>query len=64
MDADLTLEGASGKVSRRQALIQMRGFGEFFIINQGRPSIFVDSTHVPYGGMTKLTDGCVIQVGF
>lgn len=62
MDADLTLEGASEKVSRRQAIIQLREFGEFFIINQGRHSIFVDHLHVPYGGMAKLNDGCVIQV--
>lgn len=62
MDADLTLEGASGKVSRQQAIIQMREFGEFYIINKGRPSIFVDNLHVPYAAMAKLNDGCVIQV--
>lgn len=61
VDADLTFEGASGKVSRRQAVIQLRGLGEFVIINQGR-SIFVDHVHVPNGGMTKLNNGCVIQV--
>lgn len=56
------MEGASGKISRRQAVIQMKGFGDFYILNQGRHSIFVDHVHVPYGGMTKLNDGCVIQV--
>lgn len=62
VDVNLSLEGAAHKVSRKQGTIKLRNNGDFFIVNEGKRSIFVDGAPVIKGGRTKLNNNNVIEV--
>jgi len=62
VDADLSEEGASNKISRKQAVIRLKRMGHFVIINKGRRPIFVDKKVVPYRCAAALHDQSVIQI--
>ncbi len=62
MDADLTEEGSSMKISRKQAIIRLKRMGRFVIINKGKRPIFVDRKVVHYKCAAVLHDQSVIQV--
>uniref|UniRef100_A0A0B6ZXH4 FHA domain-containing protein n=2 Tax=Arion vulgaris TaxID=1028688 RepID=A0A0B6ZXH4_9EUPU len=49
VDVDLSLEGPSWKVSRRQGIIKLRNSGDFFIANEGKRPILVDGRPVMAG---------------
>lgn len=62
VDVNLSLEGAAHKVSRKQGTIKLRNNGDFFIVNEGKRSIFVDGAPIIKGGRTKLNNNNVIEV--
>ncbi|UYV82004.1 MCRS1 [Cordylochernes scorpioides] len=62
VDVDLSLEGPSWKVSRRQGVIKLHQ-GEFYIYNEGKRPIYVDSRPVLTGTKAKMTNNAVIEVG-
>jgi hypothetical protein len=62
IDADLSLEGSTYKVSRKQATIQLRTLGDFAIHNHGKHSFFVDGRIIMPGKIGKLVDQSVIEV--
>jgi len=64
IDADLSLEGSTYKISRRQATIQLRTLGDFCIMNHGKHCFFVDGRIVEPGKMERLFDQSVIEVRF
>lgn len=62
VDVDFSLEGPAYKVSRKQGTIKMRSNGDFFITNEGKGHVFVDSIPLLTGNKTRLNNNCVIEV--
>ncbi|KAK0163492.1 hypothetical protein PV327_007167 [Microctonus hyperodae] len=62
VDVDLTLEGPSWKVSRRQGTIRLRNNGDFFLSSEGKRPIFVDSRPILAGNKIKLNNNSVIEI--
>jgi len=58
------LEGASAKVSRKQAIIQMREVNKFILMNVGRHPIYVDGNPAFNGEAVQLFDQSVVQVNW
>lgn len=64
VDVNLSLEGPSHKVSRKQGTIKMRSNGDFFLVNEGKRPIFVDGVPIITGNKIKLHNNNVIEVIF
>ncbi|XP_072945813.1 microspherule protein 1 isoform X1 [Epargyreus clarus] len=62
IDVDLTLEGPTAKVSRKQATVRLRNSGDFFISSEGKRPIFVDGRPVLQGNKVKLNHNSVIDI--
>lgn len=62
VDVDLSLEGPSIKVSRKQGTIKLRSNGDFFIANEGKHPIFVDGFPVLKDHKTRLHNNSVLEV--
>lgn len=62
VDIDLSLEGPSKKISRRQGTIRLRNHGDFSISNEGKRPIFVDGRPVLSGNKHKLINNSVVEV--
>ncbi|CAG0915915.1 unnamed protein product [Notodromas monacha] len=62
VDFDLSLEGPSAKISRRQGTIKLRPNGDFFIQNDGKRAILVDGKPVLPHHKFKLHENAVIQM--
>ncbi|KAL8603875.1 Microspherule protein 1 [Nucella lapillus] len=62
IDVDLSLEGPAWKISRRQGIIKLRNNGDFFIANEGKRPITVDSKPVLAGNKQKLFDNSVVEI--
>ncbi|GBM20012.1 Microspherule protein 1 [Araneus ventricosus] len=62
VDIDLSLEGPSWKISRRQGVIKMDTNGDFYIINEGKKPIFIDGKPVLTGNKYKLSNNSVIEI--
>lgn len=62
VDVNLSLEGPSHKVSRKQGTIKMRSNGDFFLVNEGKRPIFVDGVPIITGNKIKLHNNNVIEV--
>ncbi|KAG8181626.1 hypothetical protein JTE90_015271 [Oedothorax gibbosus] len=62
VDIDLTLEGPSWKVSRRQGVIKLDNLGDFYLTNEGKRPIFVDGKPVLNGSKHKLSNNSVIEL--
>ncbi|KAG7311007.1 hypothetical protein JYU34_003860 [Plutella xylostella] len=62
IDVDLSLEGPSAKVSRRQATIRLRNSGDFFISSEGKRPIFINGRPVLQGNKVKLNHNSVIEI--
>ncbi|KAL3187460.1 hypothetical protein MRX96_024972 [Rhipicephalus microplus] len=63
IDVDLSLEGPSWKISRRQGVIKLRNTGEFFIANEGKRPIYIDGKPVLAGNKQKLNNNSVVEIG-
>ncbi|KJE96428.1 hypothetical protein CAOG_06758 [Capsaspora owczarzaki ATCC 30864] len=63
VDVDLMREGASSKVSRRQAIIKLKPTGNFRLFNVGRRSIFINGTAVPPNSKRHLPHNALIEFG-
>lgn len=63
VDVDLSLEGPSSKISRKQALIKLNSNGDFLITNTGKRAFIVDSKPV-LGNVSscKLNNNSVIEI--
>jgi microspherule protein 1 len=63
VDVDLSLEGPSDKISRKQALIKLTANGEFIITNVGKRAFHVDSKPV-LGNLcgAKLFNNSVVEI--
>lgn len=59
---NLSLEGPAWKISRLQGIIKLRHTGDFFIANEGKRPIYVDSRPVPTGNKQKLNHNAVVEV--
>lgn len=64
VDVNLSLEGPAHKVSRRQGTIKLRSNGDFFIVNEGKRSLYIDGVPLLQGNKTKLNNNCTIEVIF
>ena len=64
VDVDLSLEGPAIKVSRRQGTIKLRSNGDFFILNEGKQTIYIDGRALFQGERTKLSTNSMIEVSF
>jgi len=62
VDIDLSLDGPSMGVSRKQAVIKLRIGGDFYISNLGKRSIFVDGKSVVQGNKAKLSNNSLIEI--
>jgi len=62
VDVDLSLEGPSIKVSRKQGIIKLRSNGDFFISNMGKHPIFVDGNPVLPETRSRLNNNSVLEV--
>ena len=62
IDVNLSLEGPAWKISRLQGIIKLRHTGDFFIANEGKRPIYVDSQPVPTGNKQKLNNNAVVEV--
>ncbi|KAK8775764.1 hypothetical protein V5799_030891, partial [Amblyomma americanum] len=62
IDVDLSLEGPSWKVSRRQGVIKLRNTGEFIIANEGKRPIYIDGKPVMAGNKHKLNNNSVVEI--
>ncbi|KAL1432166.1 hypothetical protein MTO96_013499 [Rhipicephalus appendiculatus] len=62
IDVDLSLEGPSWKISRRQGVIKLRNTGEFVIANEGKRPIFIDGKPVLAGNKHKLNNNSVVEI--
>ena len=63
VDVDLSLEGPSSKISRKQALIKLNSNGDFLITNTGKRAFIVDSKPV-LGNVSscKLSNNSVVEI--
>jgi len=61
VDVDLSLEGPSTKVSRKQAIIRLSTAGNFYIANEGTRAILVNGTPVLTGKKARLANNTVIE---
>lgn len=63
VDVDLSLEGPSYKISRKQALITLNSNGDFMITNTGKHAFIVDSKPV-LGNLSscKLNNNSVVEI--
>ncbi|GAB1606840.1 microspherule protein 1-like [Argonauta hians] len=62
IDVNLSLEGPAWKISRLQGIIKLRHTGDFFIANEGKRPIYVDSKPVPNGTKAKLNNNAVVEI--
>jgi len=62
VDVDVSLEGPSTKVSRKQGTIRMRNTGDFVLLNEGKRPIFVDGRPVLTGNKHRLNNNSVLEV--
>jgi len=63
VDVDLSLEGPSSKISRKQALIKLNSNGDFVIINTGKRAFVVDSKPVLGNASScKLNNNSVVEI--
>ncbi|KAH8386165.1 hypothetical protein KR200_002105 [Drosophila serrata] len=62
VDVDLSLEGPSAKISRRQGTIKLRSNGDFFIANEGKRAIFIDGTPLLSANKTRLAHNCTVEI--
>ncbi|XP_078460216.1 microspherule protein 1 isoform X6 [Lampetra planeri] len=62
IDVDLSLEGPSWKISRKQGTIKLKSNGDFFIANEGRRPIFIDGRPVLSGAKWKLNNNSVVEI--
>ncbi|XP_017127953.1 microspherule protein 1 [Drosophila elegans] len=62
VDVDLGLEGPAAKISRRQGTIKLRSNGDFFIANEGKRAIFIDSTPLLSGNKARLAHNCTVEI--
>ncbi|KAL5292742.1 MCRS1 family protein [Megaselia abdita] len=62
VDVDLSLEGPSLKVSRKQGTIKLRSNGDFFIANEGKRPIFIDGNPLLSGNKSRLSNNCVLEI--
>ena len=63
VDVNLSLEGPSFKISRKQALIKLNSNGDFIITNTGKHAFIVDSKPV-LGNLSscKLSNNSVVEI--
>ncbi|XP_036840337.1 microspherule protein 1 [Oncorhynchus mykiss] len=64
IDVDLSLEGPAWKISRKQGIIKLKNNGDFFIANEGRRPIYIDSRPVLSGYKWKLNNNSVVESSF
>lgn len=62
VDIDLTREGRGNKVSRRQAIINMKKDGSFHLKNVGKRSVSVNSREIAPGRCLGLSSSCLIEI--
>ncbi|XP_068141898.1 LOW QUALITY PROTEIN: microspherule protein 1-like [Drosophila tropicalis] len=62
VDVDLSLEGPAAKISRRQGTIKLRSNGDFFIANEGKRAIFIDSNPILSGHKARLAHNCTVEM--
>ncbi|GLT57961.1 hypothetical protein SLA2020_308920 [Shorea laevis] len=62
VDIDLTREGRSNKISRRQAMINMEKDGSFHLKNLGKCSLTVNSEEIAPGHSSSLSSSCLIEI--
>ncbi|XP_060520980.1 microspherule protein 1 isoform X2 [Cylas formicarius] len=62
VDIDLSLEGPSHKISRRQATLRLRNTGEFYVSSEGKRPIFVDGKPISVGNKVRLYDNAVVEI--
>lgn len=62
VDVDLSLEGPSTKVSRKQAIIRLSTAGDFDIANEGSRAIMVNGAPVLTGSKARLSNNTVIEL--
>lgn len=62
IDVDLSLEGPAWKISRRQGMIKLCNNGEFFILNEGKRGIYIDSKPILAGSKCRLNNNSVVEI--
>ncbi|KAH8298629.1 hypothetical protein KR018_003283, partial [Drosophila ironensis] len=62
VDVDLSLEGPSAKISRRQGTIKLRSNGDFFIANEGKRAVFIDGAPLLPANKARLAHNCTVEI--
>lgn len=64
VDVNLSLEGPSHKISRKQALIHLNSNGDFIITNTGKHAFVVDSKPILGGNLSscKLNNNSIVEI--
>lgn len=58
----MSFSGPAFKVSRKQATIKLRPTGEFYLVNEGKRSMYIDGKPLLPGSKAKLNNNAVIEV--
>ncbi|KAI1731647.1 FHA domain-containing protein [Ditylenchus destructor] len=62
VDVNLTLEGPSARVSRKQALMKLYDNDEFILHNLGKQTIYVDGKSLLQGDKARLHNNSIIEI--
>lgn len=62
VDVDLSLEGPAWKISRRQGMIKLQTSGDFYIFNEGKRALYIDSKPVLSGNKCRLNNNSVVEI--
>ncbi|KAI6178250.1 FHA domain-containing protein [Aphelenchoides besseyi] len=63
VDVNLTFEGPTSSISRRQALLKIEPSGRSFIYNLGEASVYVDRRPIRKNGRGELHNNSMIEIG-
>uniref|UniRef100_A0A914CKF7 FHA domain-containing protein n=1 Tax=Acrobeloides nanus TaxID=290746 RepID=A0A914CKF7_9BILA len=62
VDVNLSLEGPSARISRKQAILKLAENGDIFLHNIGKRPIFVDGKSILQGDKAKLENNSLIEL--
>lgn len=62
VDVDLSLEGPAWKISRRQGMIKLQTSGDFYVFNEGKRALYIDSKPVLAGNKCRLNSNSVVEI--
>jgi len=63
VDVNLTYEGPTAAISRKQCLLRIEPSGRCFLYNLGLATVYVDRKLIPRNGRGQLHNNSLIEIG-